>query len=302
MATVRDVITEAFNRTNLVPRKRDLPPDMFITGMNLLKGVLQDFSNKRYIQAYKSEFEFVPNKEKTIVGPFVVKKEYKDTVSLYEYDYDRPNPSSSLDGKYCYVKADKMGYQCQGVAGGGYAWIQRLDFKEWFEVLPDIEITDLMTPTQSLFKEGNSTVDWIPQEFISYDQFYSVGYSDYVVSWKPVYEGTYELYFKTRFVQQPRIVKIIYNIEMDYKDNDNISLPAPYLELLTRALAYKCATAYPRVDATKVGLLKAEFDELTQNLEASNASQRILTRDNGYGGRTRMGEFLDGSFISSRWY
>lgn len=301
MSTVRDVITEAFNRTNLVPRKRDLPPDMFVTGLNLLKGVLQDFSNKSYIQAYKSEFELVPNKEKFIIGPFVLKKEYSQ-VSLYEYDYDRPDASASLDGKYCYVKADKMGYQCQGVAGGGYAWIQRVDYPTWFEVLPDIEITDLMTPTQAYFKDGGSSIDWIPMEFISYNQVYSVGYSDYVISWKPIYEGTYELIFKPRFIKQPRTVKIIYNIEMKYKDNDNVSLPAPYLELLTRALAYKIATAYPRVDATKIGLLKAEFDELTQNLEASNASQRILTRDNGYGGRTRMGQFLDGSFISDRWY
>lgn len=235
---VRDIVTEAFNRANLVPRKRDLPADMLTTGIILLKGVLQDFSNKKYIQAYKSEFNFVPTKEKTLIGP---------------------------------------GDDC------------------------DIKINDLMVPSQAYFKEAESSLDYVPMSFISYDQFYSAGYNDYIISWKPVSEGTYEIFVKPRFIKQGREVKIIYNIEMKYNDNDVISLPTPYLELLTRALAYKVAVNYPRVDATKVNLLKAEFEELNANLEASNASQRILTRD-GFGGRSLMGSFLDGSFISDRWY
>ena len=301
MSTVRDLVTEAFNRTNLVPRKRDLPPDLLQSGINLLKGVLQDFSNKKYIQAYKSEVEFYPHKEKIVVGPYKLTKEHTLDTTIYEFLSDRPVATQSLDYKYCYVKENKTAYQCQAVSGGGFEWISLPDAAFLFDVLPDVELKDLMTPTQAYFKDSISSYDWIGMPFISYDQLYSISYGDFVVSWKPSNEGTYDVFFKPRFITQNRLVKLIYNIVMDYNDNDVISLPAPYLELLTRALAYKIAVEYPRVDATKMGLLKAEYEELSNNLEASNASQRIITREVGNGGRTLMGSFLDGSFISSRW-
>ena len=301
MSTVREVITEAFCRANLVPRKRDLPADMLVTGLNLLQGVLQDFSNKKYIQAYKSEFEFVPNKEKSIIGPYTLKQEYKNNVIIVEYETDRPEASAQLVNQYVYAKASKAAWQCERVVADSYAWMPRGNGAFLFDFIPDVEILDLMTPTQAYFKDSNSAVDWVAMPFISYDQLYECGYSDIIVSWKPVNEGTYELFVKPRFLQQHNIVKVIYNIVMNYKDNDVISLPAPYLELLTRALAYKVAITYPRTDSTKVSLLKTDLEELTANLEASNASQRILTRS-GTGGKSINGAFLDGSFISNRWY
>lgn len=301
MSSVREVITEAFVRANLTARKRDLPSDMLVSGEQLLKGVLEDFSNKKYIQAYKSELEFNPRKEKIVIGPYLVAKAYKDQVTLYEYEDEKPVASSGLDGKYAYVKESKKAYQCQAVAGGGYSWIDIGDGAFLFDVLPDVEINDLMTPTQAYFKDSMSALDWITMPFISYDQFYSAGYTDWIVSWKPANVGTYELFFKPRFIQQNKTIKLIYNIIMDYKDNDVISLPAPYIELLTRALAYKVAIAYPRVDQSKKASLKEEFDELSRNLEASNASDRLITRE-GYGMKSYLGSFLDGSFISNgRW-
>lgn len=302
MATkVRDIITEAFNRANIVPRKRDLPADNLATGLNLFKGILQDLSNKKYVQAYKSECEFTPKTEKSIIGPYVVKSEYEGKVFFVDSMDEDPNPNDYEVGTYLFAKDIRRAYSVYAATSQIHTFIAAGDGKYLFDIYPDVELNDLMTPVQGYFKESLTAFDWVPMPFISYDQLYSVSYGDYVISWKPIAEGAYEVYVKPRFLQQKRPVKIIYNIVMDYKDNDVVSLPTPYIELLTRALAYKIAITYPRVDATKMSLLKNEYDELTANLEASNASQRILTRECGTG-KTLMGSFLDGSFISDRWY
>lgn len=302
MATkVRDIITEAFNRANIVPRKRDLPPDNLATGLNLFKGILQDLSNKKYVQAYKSECEFTPTTEKTIIGPYVVKKEYEGQVFFVDSMENDPNPNEYEVGSFVFAKDIKRAYRVYAPISQTHTFVPAGDGKFLFDLYPDVELNDLMTPVQGYFKDALTSMDWVPMPFISYDQLYSVSYGDYVISWKPIAEGAYEVYVKPRFLQLKRPVKIIYNIVMEYKDNDVVSLPTPYIELLTRALAYKIAITYPRVDATKMSLLKNEYDELTANLEASNASQRILTRECGTG-KTLMGSFLDGSFISDRWY
>ena len=300
MSTVRDIITEAFNRANLVPRKRDLPADMLTSGLNLLKGVLQDFSNKKYIQAYKSEFDFKPTKEKTIVGAYIVKEAFTEKVHIVDNIIEVPEANVQNVGEFYFVRDTKKLLKCEKI-DDTYVWNELEDPTVVFSVYPDIEIKDLMTPTVGLFKEANGSLDFVQMNFISYDEFYSAGYGDYIISWKPYSAGAYEIFVKPRFLNQGRLVKIIYNIVMDYKDNDVISLPTPYLELLTRALAYQVAVNYPRTDATKVTLLEKQYEELSRNLEASNASQRILTRSMGTG-RTLLGSFLDGTFISDRWY
>lgn len=231
MVSVRDLIVEAFNRTNLVPRKRELPSDMFQSGLRLLNGILQDYSTKGFIVAYQSEVDFFP-KESILIG----------------------------EGVDAEVSAPKI-----------------------------------IAPMKVLYQQ-NTSIDWVELEFISYAQFYSNSYSDYIVSWQPVQERLVKLYFKPRFVAQNRKCKLIYNVEMVFGDNDTINLPTPYVELLTRALAYRLCIEYPRVDPSKVTLLKSELDDIKQTIEAQNSSNRIITRE-GFRGGSLLSRFDSGSFI-----
>lgn len=231
MTTVRDIVTEAASRANICPRKKVLPDDLFDSGLQLLNGILQDYSIRGYVVAYKSEVDFIPEIS-VIVG----------------------------EGPDAAVLAPKI-------------------------VAPQ---TVLYQPTGS--------IDWTKLDFISYDQFYSDAYTDYVVSWQPIQQNLFKIYFKPRFAAQHRTCKLIYNVEMSYVDGDTVSLPTPYIELLTRALAYKYAVKYPRVDTTKIGLLKNELDELENNLVAQNSSNRIITRET-YRGGSIFQKFNAGSFI-----
>lgn len=157
-----------------------------------------------------------------------------------------------------------------------------------------VEIPKLQTPVSVLYKLNEN--EWVPLQFISYNQFYSAGYNDYTVSWQPTGVNQYKMYFRPRFVAQNRTVKIIYNIEMNYSDNDQIALPTPYVELLTRALAYKLSVAFPRADVTKQQSLKVELTELENQLMAANSSRKIITRDT-INRQSLLGNFLGGNFI-----
>ena len=88
---------------------------------------------------------------------------------------------------------------------------------------------------------------------------------------------------------------------MHFADNDEITLPTPYVELITRSLAYKMAVKWPRVDESKKADLLKEFDDLAANLKATNASMHIITRG-GYGGGSMRGDLLSGAFISNRYF
>lgn len=236
MATVRDIIIEAASRANVCPRKRALPDDLFVGGLNLFDGVMQEFSNKEYVDAYKAAVDFRP-----VTGTVTV-----------------------------------------GVEGS------------------DVEAPTIQLPRRVLYKYPGA-VDWTPMNFIAFESFYSNAYNDFVVSWQPVGVNQFALYFKPRFLSQGPECKLIYNVEMHFQDGDTVNLPTPYVELITRALAYKMAVKWPRVDDSKRASLKSEADDLEKSLSATNASMSIITRG-GSGGGSLLGDLRSGAFISNRYF
>lgn len=241
--TVRDVIVEASARANVCPRKRALPDDVFVSGLSLFNGVMEEFSTDGYIEAYKADVDFTPGKETVTVG----------------------------------------------------------EAPEGAEV--DVVATRIQLPKKALYKYAGA-VDWTPMQFVAYDDFYSAGYSDYVVSWSPAGPNLYRVFFKPRFVSSSNPqVKLVYNLEMKFQDGDTINLPTPYIELINRAMAYKLAVKYPRIDEAAKLNLKSEFDELKNSLTASNASNRIITRGaSGGNGGSVNAWFRSGAFIGDRYF
>lgn len=236
--TVRDIILEAASRANICPRKKALPDDQFTSCLVLFNGVMEEYSNRNYIEAYKNEIDFKPTHVSEYIG---------------------------------------VGDDADFIANG------------------------IQLPKRALYKYDGQ-VDWTPMEFIAYDDFYSSSYSDYIVSWQPVGPNLYKLYFKPRFLQNSPIVKLIYNVEMKYNDNEIVTLPTPYIELITRALAYKISVKYPRLDPSKQETLKEETKELENSLKATNASMRIITRGGYAKGGNLTSYFRSGAFISDRYF
>lgn len=238
MTTVRDIIVESCARSNVCPRKRELPADLFTSAFNLFKGILQEYSNNGFIVAYQNDIDFNPTKTRYVVG-----KETENTDLVLE----------SVERPY------RVYYRPKGA------------------------------------------IDWVPMTFKAYNQFFTATNGDFIVSWKPLEDNLYEIIFKERFIPLNPQCKLVYNVEMEFNDNDVISLPSQYIELLTRALAYKLAIEYPRQSGDKADRLFTDLDKLEKQIMADNSNDMIITRQsNGYG--SLQGDFLGGRFIQDAWY
>lgn len=149
----------------------------------------------------------------------------------------------------------------------------------------------IQSPVAAMYKIG---ADYNELDFIPFDQFFSKKATD-IVSWQPIGRNLWKLYFKLYFLSAGRTVKLVYNKEMVFEDNDEVSLPSQYIELLTRALAYQLAVAYPRADEAKKLSLKVEMENLEKSIAAANSSNRIMLRDSF--GQSLLGGFLGGTFL-----
>lgn len=158
---------------------------------------------------------------------------------------------------------------------------------------PDAEVSapNIQTPVQAMYKIG---ADYNQLTFISFDQFFTEKATD-IVSWQPIGANLWKLYFKKYFISGNRFVKLIYNKEMVFEDNDTVTLPSQYIELIIRALAYQLSIEFPRADATKTSTLKIEKEDLEKSIMAANSSNRIITRS--LYGQSLLGGFLGGTFL-----
>lgn len=157
-------------------------------------------------------------------------------------------------------------------------------------------VADGITEINSAFCKAENTIDWMPMNFVSVESFYDGTLPDWTYSWQPCGQNEFYLYLKPRFVYQNRKVKLIYNIQISLGLDDAVNLPIAYVELLTRALAYKMSVDKPRASDTKRNELLGELNKLEAQLKANNADNRILTREVGMR-NFDMGVLKSGSFI-----
>jgi len=68
MITVRSIIVEALNRSNLVSRRQSPPADMTETAFRLLKGVASKYSNDNLLQFLISECGATLDKQEFVIG------------------------------------------------------------------------------------------------------------------------------------------------------------------------------------------------------------------------------------------
>lgn len=82
MITVRSIIVEALNRSNLVSRRQSAPADMSETAFQLLKGIASKYSNDNLLQFLVADCETTLSKQEFVIGDF---------------DVDHPNEYAILD-------------------------------------------------------------------------------------------------------------------------------------------------------------------------------------------------------------
>ena len=68
MITVRSIIVEALNRSNLVSRRQSPPADMVETCLRLLKGIAAKYSNDNLLQFIIAECGSTLDKREFVIG------------------------------------------------------------------------------------------------------------------------------------------------------------------------------------------------------------------------------------------
>lgn len=68
MITVRSIIVEALQRSNLVSRRQSAPADMVETAFRLLKGIASKYSNDNLLQFVVAEVDRVLDKREFVIG------------------------------------------------------------------------------------------------------------------------------------------------------------------------------------------------------------------------------------------
>lgn len=68
MVTVRSIITEALNRSNLVSRRQTAPADMVETGFRLLKGICAKYSDDNLLQFIVSDVSTTLDRQEFVLG------------------------------------------------------------------------------------------------------------------------------------------------------------------------------------------------------------------------------------------
>lgn len=67
MVTIRDILTEALTRSNLITRKRQAPADMMENAFRLFKGIISKYTFDNFINYSRSEIEVIPYDNKVTI-------------------------------------------------------------------------------------------------------------------------------------------------------------------------------------------------------------------------------------------
>lgn len=155
----------------------------------------------------------------------------------------------------------------------------------------ELAIENINNISSIVYKDG---IDYNELRFVAYEQFFQEN-SDYVYTWKYTDNNNIEIYLKPRFVAQNKTIKVIFNKELSYSLDDELSIPQVYEELFICSLTYKLALAFPRMDANQIAILKGELDDIEKTVKQNISSNKIITRN--CSGNSMLSDFISGNFI-----
>ena len=288
--TIRDIIVNACDETGLRNRNQNVPAPIMESAYLLIKKRLAQYSNTNFLSFTRKEVNFVPNKERVLVGEFVVNEDYEGQVIIVKNIDERPEPTHDVDGKYCFVKNDRT---CWLKESHNQFWAPVADPSFLFENYPDIEVENLQEIVKC-YCQFNGTPDWIEMNFVSYEDFYSFNRQASIYSYKPINESLVEIFVPQGYKQYN--FKFIYNEFFDFDLDKELNLPGQYIALFTAGLVYDLATNYPRLSDGTVALLKERLNELEENVRRSSSVNKFLARKVTRNNFT-YSDFVNGRFI-----
>lgn len=292
---VRSIITEALSRSNVVPRRQPAPGDLMLSAYNLLQGIVGKFNNDNFL-AFTQMGLSLPSKQLIhIYG--------KDNTMLGDYNYvfnDMsemtsyvPSVEEKQNDAWAVVRTNPQ--QVYGVVEtmGAYHWepieVDGFDprYQQILQYVKAYHVhVDGVSKLNTLYVDRAQPYGMLKLNFVPHADFDSYANSDLLWTFKELAQGEWIIRTKPYLASSATKFKLDYNRAVEFDLDTDLRIPDAYVELLTVALTYKLAVAYPRMDDAQVERLKTELGDMINNVKVPKADTKQVLRDDGYDDRS----------------
>lgn len=292
---VRSIITEALSRANVVPRRQPAPGDLVQSSFNLLKGIVSKYNNDNFLSFTQQKLDLPARKVIHIYG------KYDTMLGEYEYVFKDmgemtryvPSVEDKQNDALAVVKTNPQ--QVYGVVEtmGAYHWepteVDELDprYQQLLRYANAYHVhLDGVSKLNTLAINRGQPCGMLEMHFEPYADFDGYCNTDLIWTFKELAQGEWIIEVKPYLVAQNVKLRLDYNRAIEFDLDTDLRIPDAYTELLTVALTYKLAVAYPRMDDAQVARLATELEGMLNNVKTPKADAKQVLRGDGYDDRS----------------
>lgn len=292
---VRSIITEALSRANVVPRRQPAPGDLVQSSYNLLKGIVGKYNNDNFLSFTQQKLDLPARKiihiygqHDTMLGEY--NYVFNDTSEMTRYV---PSVEDKQNDAFAVIKTNPK--QVYGVVEtmGAYHWepieVDAFD-PRYQQILRYVDAyhvhLDGVSKLNTLAINRGQPCGMLEMHFEPYANFDSYCNTDLIWTFNDLSQGEWIIEVKPYLVAQNVKLRLDYNRAIEFDLDTDLRIPDAYTELLTVALTYKLAVAYPRMDDAQVARLATELEGMLNNVKTPKADAKQVLRGDGYDDRS----------------
>ncbi len=300
---VRSIITEALSRANVVPRRQPAPGDLVQSSYNLLKGIVGKYNNDNFLSFTQQKLDLPARKVIHIYGEHdtMLGDENKIFSSVEEFSSYELTEQDYLvrlwgfinDGQHnSTIYSVKVVYSAE--VGPVYQWEEHPNqdgfdprYQQIMRYINAYHVhLDGVSKLNTLAINRGQPCGMLEMHFEPYANFDSYCNTDLIWTFNDLSQGEWIIEVKPYLVAQNVKLRLDYNRAIEFDLDTDLRIPDAYIELLTVALTYKLAVAYPRMDDAQVARLATELEGMLNNVKTPKADAKQVLRGDGYDDRS----------------
>lgn len=288
---VRSIITEALSRANVVPRRQPAPGDLVQSSFNLLKGIVSKYNNDNFLSFTQQKLDLPARKVIHIYG------QHDTMLGDYNYVFNDmsemtgyvPSAEEKQNDAWAVIRTNTQQVYVVVETSGAYHWepieVDGYD-PRYQQILRYIDAyhvhLDGVSKLNTLAINRGQPCGMLEMHFEPYASFDSYCNTDLIWTFNDLSQGEWIIEVKPYLVAQNVKLRLDYNRAIEFDLDTDLRIPDAYIELLTVALTYKLALAYPRMDDAHVARLATELEGMLNNVQTPKADAKQVLRGDGY--------------------
>jgi hypothetical protein len=286
---VRDIIKEALNRANIVPRRQAPPFDKMETGLKLLKGIASAFNNDNYLAFTQCGLRLPAERYIHIFDEVDTQRGewnfYFDNAADMEANPPDMEAVENHAWAICKDNLDRVYYAYNmGEAFGWTAFTNNYEYDQRYQQMRRYAQSfhihvEGVAKLNTLNVDRGSQYGMYQINFLPRSQFDSYINNDLFWTWTEGAEGEWMIEVKPYVSSCAVHLKLDYNRALRFDIDTDLRIPDAYVELLTVALTHKLAVKFPRVDDAQMQRLENAVTDMLSNVRTPKADARQVLRD-----------------------